>query len=369
MDEQKQNTNNTTQEPTSAKKLAEVEKIHQKRHTRSKKRIVKRVVAIVILLAVCVAGFYCYDILSGVKPDGTSVVIEIKEGSSAAEIADTLKDNGLIKSSYLFLYDLKKSEYANSLRFGVYEIETGASHEDIIVQLSKGGELKNGVTVTIPEGYSVERIKSLLIEKGLTTDEEFEAAMFASYDYDFLTAIPSDISVKYPLQGFLFPTTYTFSTDMTTDEIVKMMLTEFGKQLNSADISYDNLYENIIVASLIEREAKIASERATISGVIKNRINIAMPLQIDASVVYVITDGLYNVDKVLYSDLEIDSPYNTYKCPALPIGPICSPGIESIKAAIKPEEHDYYYYRTDNEKADGSHIFTKTLNEHKSAAN
>ena len=122
--------------------------------------------------------------------------------------------------------------------------------------------------------------------------------------------------------------------------------------------------EAINRAALIERESKLDSERTMISGVIDNRIKKGMLLQIDASVVYAVSDGLYDLNRVLYKHLEIDSPYNTYKYAGLPAGPICNPGIKSIEAAMTPESHDYLYYHTDNEKNDGSHIFTRTLSEH-----
>ena len=100
---------------------------------------------------------------------------------------------------------------------------------------------------------------------------------------------------------------------------------------------------------------------------IENRLKDGMRLQIDATAVYAVSDGLYNLDRVLYKDIETDSPYNTYRISGLPAGPICSPGIKSLKAAANPEKHDYLYYRVDSAKSDGSHIFTKTFDEHKNA--
>ncbi len=323
----------------------------------------------VFLLVLAIGILFYNAFFSPVADDGTVVTIEIPEGSNATRIANQLKDSGLIKSPRLFLMDLKRSGEASSLKFGTYEITKGMTNSEIIDLLSKGSNVQLGMMVTIPEGYSLERIEALLIEKGLVTKEEFQEAVFADYDFDFLKTIPQDNAIKYPLQGFLFPSTYLFSYDMSAREMIEMMLKEFEKQITSADISYDNLYETITLASLVEREAKLADERAKIAGVIKNRIENGMRLQIDASVVYVISDGMYDVERVYYRDLEIDSPYNTYKYYGLPKGPVCSPGIASIIASENPEIHDYLYYRTDNEKADGSHIFTKTFDEHKSAAN
>ena len=130
-----------------------------------------------------------------------------------------------------------------------------------------------------------------------------------------------------------------------------------------------SVYETVTLASLVEREAKLDSERATIAGVIENRLADGMRLQIDAAVIYAISDGLYDVDRVLYRDLEVDSPYNVYRNYGLPVGPICSPGLSSLEAAMNPEEHSYMYYHTDEAKGDGSHIFTESFSEHKDTMN
>ena len=210
----------------------------------------------------------------------------------------------------------------------------------------------NGVRHSFDEGKLKSKIKEL-------SEGEFK--------YDFIKNIPDIAGVKYKLQGYLFPSTYIFAKDADAHEIIDILLGEFEKQYNNVlgDQKVDMSMNEIIVrASLIEREAKLDSERQTISGVIHNRLDIGMNLGIDAMVVYVITDGMYDADRVLYRDLEVDSPYNTYRQPRLPVGAICNPGIESVIAAAYPEEHSYLYYHTDTEKNDGSHIFTETFSEH-----
>ena len=117
------------------------------------------------------------------------------------------------------------------------------------------------------------------------------------------------------------------------------------------------------MASIVEREAKVAEERATIAGVINNRLDIDMPLQMCPTVLYPLTDGMYDQSQVIYEDLEIESPYNTYKYSGLPEGPICNPGLACIEAVLYPEEHTYYYYHVGDEEA-GTHIFTETYQEH-----
>lgn len=294
-----------------------------------------------------------------------TVTVTIPEGSSSPKIAEILKENDVIESKYLFLLRHKLSKYSGKLQYGTFEFNTNDSLGKILETLATQGAKKSTVTLTVPEGYSVERIKARVVEIGLCTDSEFEAALRKDYDYPFLKSVPQNPNIKYRLQGFLYPSTYEFYSDATAETVIKTMLDEFQKQ--TKDLNVADFYTTITCASLIEREAKLDNEREIISGVIHNRIKENMLLQIDASVVYTISDGMYNVERVLYRDLEINSPYNTYKYTGLPVGPICSPGIKSIKAAIAPANHNYLYYHTDTTKNDGSHIFTETFEEHQNS--
>ena len=124
-----------------------------------------------------------------------------------------------------------------------------------------------------------------------------------------------------------------------------------------------NSFQVLTLAAMVEREAKLDSERPKIAGVLNNRLNQNMLLQIDSTVLYPLTNGLYNKEVVTYDDLEVDSPYNTYKYSGMPVGPICNPGLACIKAVLQPEEHNYLYYHVINEET-GEHIFTETLEEH-----
>lgn len=344
------------------------EEFQQRRAERAAKRRRNRILFVVAIAVVLLAVLFAVRGCGGrVVSDGTIVQVEIAQGTSAKSIAQILKENGLISSTSGFLRDLKKSEYANSLKYGEYEIARGADNDEIIKILAAGGKNKNTTTVTIPEGYSLERIIERIADAGLSDQNALYEAVAEDYDYSFLNSIPTNNDVKYRLQGFLFPSTYEFFKDSDAKTIINTMLAEFEKQIKKEGISESNLFETITLASLVEREAKVESERGTIAGVIMNRIAKDMRLQIDASVVYAISDGMYNVDRVLYKDLEIDSPYNTYVYKGLPAGPICSPGIKSIIAAANPEQHSYYYYRVDPEKNDGSHIFTENFEAHKNA--
>jgi len=346
-------------------KRESLDAIRQKRIQRAKKKRLRSIVSLALVFVLVLSFVLTIKSCSSeTQKNGVFVEFEISEGENASVIAKNLEDSGLIKSSKKFLKALNKSEYANSLRFGVYNIEMGSDHKEIIEILSKGGSLKNSVIVTIPEGFSVERIIERLVESGVSNTTDLKKAANADYNYDFLKLVPESDSIKYKVQGFLFPSTYEFSKDMEAYDVIDRMLKEFDKRIKNEGISKSDLFRTITLASLVEREAKVKSEQRTIAGVIENRIKEGMRLQIDASVVYAISDGMYNVERVLYKDLEVDSPYNTYKYTGLPVGPICSPGIEAIKAAANPEKHGFFYYRVDSSKNDGSHIFTENYDEH-----
>lgn len=313
----------------------------------------------IILLIIIILCFAFNDV-------DKAVTVKIEKGLSTSEIAEVLKDNDIIKSKTMFLIFVNFSEYRGKLQYGTFNFSEGDGYFEIIRKLATSGAKKETVTVTIPEGYSVEKIIEKLSSSGLGTKKEIIQALNDNYDYEFLKHINSS-KTNYKLQGFLFPATYEFYTDDMPHKIIDTMLKEFEKQYSSLGVSYDNIYEIITKASLIEREAKIDEERTKIAGVIENRLSKNMKLQIDATVVYAISDGLYDVDRVLYKDLDNNSRYNTYKYEGLPVGPIANPGIKSIKAALNPDKHNYLYYRTDENKNDGSHIFTETFESHTNA--
>lgn len=298
-----------------------------------------------------------------VSQDNSEVIIEIPKGMPTKEIGVLLKDNGCIKSEYTFYLRVRDSEYATKLNYGTFTLRKNMSLTEIIEILANNYYLEETVKITFPEGYSIEQMAVLLEEKQIVRQEEFLSALSEEYDYEFIKYIP-DGEYKYKLQGFLFPSTYEFKKSVTAKEIVDKMLETFEKKYSELSSDYSNVFEIVTRASVIEKEAKLDNERFIISGVISNRIEKDMLLQIDACVLYPLTDGLYNKSRLLYADLEVDSLYNTYKYKGLPVGAICNPGIVSIEAALNPEVHEWFYYHTDEVKKDGSHIFTKTYEEH-----
>lgn len=258
---------------------------------------------------------------------------------------------------------------STKLHFGTFSIRKDSGMQTIIEDLMSGGAKKEEQMFTVPEGYTIEQIAKKLEKEGICTESEFLLAVEKDYDYWFLKEIPEDAEVIYKLQGFLYPETYAISEEMTAEDIVTVMLEQFNRKFtvdmqNKMKAIGKTVFEVVIEASIIERETKIDSERATVAGVIKNRLEKGMRLQIDPTFLYPLTNGLYDITKSTYEHTEYDSPYNTYRITGLPVGPICNPRLSSLEAALNPEEHEFLYYHTDTNKNDGSHIFTKTYKEH-----
>lgn len=335
------------------------------------KKILILLIVAVLLAAAIMASMFLTEYTKTKSEAGEPVTVNIAEGSSGRDFAEALKDAGLIRFKSAFLLKLRNSEYAGKLPSGRFELHKGMCIDDIINTLAAGGEQRPTVQFTIPEGFSVEQIAARLEKQGLFTAEEFlNEVNNGEFDYDFLSSIPRNDNINYRLQGFLFPDTYSVYADATPHEVIDVMLKEFKSRYEKlANNSGRGIYEIVTIAAMIEREAKLDSERPLIAGVIENRLAINMRLQIDATVIYAISGGMYDVERVLYRDLEVNSPYNVYANYGLPVGPICNPGEKSLEAAMNPASHEYLYYHTDEVKKDGSHIFTTNFEDHKATMN
>lgn len=291
--------------------------------------------------------------------DKTPVDVFIPAGSSARQIAAILEKKQLIRSRDAFLSYCCGEKLDARLKPGHYSFNRSLGLPRIAHDIAAGRVVK--IKITVPEGYTVKEIGAMLARKGVCTEESWREAVKADYPYGFLREAP--VGNEYRLEGFLFPDTYYIEENTGGREIVDMMLKnfaavwerEFAAQAKSANMK---LYDTVIVASLIEEEAMRDDERATISGVIKNRLRDGMYLQLCPTVLYCFDQ---KKNELTDADLEIDSPYNTYRHPGLPPGPIASPGRASIAAALNPEKHPYYFYVS---KGDGSHYFSRTYEEH-----
>ncbi len=331
--------------------------------------IILSVTLVLFLLAAFIVGSIVAEFNRSGEGTEETVTIEIKQGEGTSEIAGKLKEAGLIKYKIAFYLKVKDMGVGGKLRFGTFTIHKGAGLEQIIETLIHGGAQKEERMFTVPEGYTIEMIAKKLEEESICPESEFLQAVEQDYDYWFLESIPDTEDVRYKLQGFLFPETYAIGDSMTASDIVKVMLEQFNSKFTKEmkqqmEDQGKSIYEIVIEASIIERETKIDSERTTVAGVIKNRLEKGMRLEMCPTVLYPITKGMYDKTTVTNKDTEFESPYNTYENKGLPVGPIASPGLASLEAALHPEEHNYLFYHTDNSKKDGSHIFTETYKEH-----
>ncbi|MDF2673718.1 MAG: mltG, partial [Clostridiales bacterium] len=200
-------------------------------------------------------------------------------------------------------------------------------------------------------------------DKGLIAKEEvfINEAQNGEFEYDFLKGIPEDRPNR--LEGYLFPDTYEFKSGTTEHEIIDKMLGRFQEIFDeeiSGKLGDRRLDDLIIMASIVEREAKVESERPIIAAVFYNRLKIDMQLQSCATIQYILGT---NKERLLYEDLEIESPYNTYLNSGLPLGPICSPGRDSLVAALEPADVDYLYFVLKKYDGDGSHNFARNYND------
>lgn len=334
----------------------------------------KRIFALICLVIIVVAAVklvpLAVEYLSGSVYSGEPVEVDVAMGATVSDVASQLEEMNIIKSKYTLMlkYKLNASDYDN-ISYGTHLITEGMSIDEIIKALTASTAPTNTVTVSIPEGYSIEMIALKLEECGLCSFEDFiSEVQHGDFDHEFIKYIP-DGNYKYKLEGFMFPNTYEFYEDASAHDIADKLLGTFGQEYEKYFSSYDKMFEIVTTASIVEREAVLDSERATIAGVIGNRISKDMLLQVDATVVYAKSAGRYDMTQVTYADLEVDSLYNTYKHKGLTPGPICNPGIKSIIASAKPERHSWLFYHTDEEKKDGSHIFTENFDDHISTMN
>jgi UPF0755 protein len=258
---------------------------------------------------------------------------------------------------------------AHKLRYGSFEMRQDEGLKNIIEELIYGGAQLEAVMFTVLEGHTIEIIAKELEKAGLCTEEEFLDAVREDYDYWFLEDIPKNPDVKFKLQGFLFPDTYALVESMTAREIVTRMLDQFEAKFTEemkqkAQSMGKSIYQVVIEASIVERETMLEIERSMVAGVIKNRIEKGMKLEMCPTVLYPLTNGMYDKTSVTKEDTKLESPYNTYQNKGFPPGPIACPGLASLEGVLNPTDHEFLYYHTDTIKNDGSHIFTKTYQEH-----
>lgn len=297
----------------------------------------------------------------------SEITISVDANTSLKELAHTLAKNNFISNTFYFRIEAYLSKIKPPFKPGQYTISSNMSNNEILTMLSTDFTNQDEtIQFMIPEGYTIPQIAAKLDAEGIVDSEAFlDAVQTKNYDYDFLKNVPDNVT--YKLEGYLFPDTYIVRKDATPEEIIVKMLMRFKEITDHYNtyLAHTNysLHELLTIASMIEGEAKLDDERATISGVIYNRLNAHMNLQMCSTIQYLLDKRKVTLS---YDDLKVDSPYNTYLYTGLPPGPICCPGEASFKAALLPELHDYYYFVVDDAEI-GSHHFSETMDEHSKA--
>ncbi|WP_353892549.1 endolytic transglycosylase MltG [Proteinivorax hydrogeniformans] len=321
-------------------------------------------ISLAVLLIVGVSMIFS---LTSPPGDGSQVVqLEIPIGTSTQEIAAKLEENGVIKNQNLFIVYLRLNNLGANFQAGEYDLTDGLTYEEISEALTEGRVAKESVRFTIPEGYTILEISENLESQGLVDGDKFiELIQQGEFEYDFVEGLEDNYH-DFRLEGYLYPNTYEVYPDATEFEIIDLMLGEFDSIISDKRNRIDelglSLHEAVTLASLIEREAKHEDEMSKIASVIFNRLDSGMLLQIDASVLY----ATGHKDVVTYADLEVDSPYNTYKYKGIPPTPIASPGRAALDAILYPDETEYLFYVADRKT--GYHHFAKTYQEHRQNA-
>ena len=296
------------------------------------------------------------------QDDGTQVVV-IEKGQTGTEIADMLFERGLIRSTQGFKLWLYLSGTNDKLQTGHYQIPNKVTVRELISLLQEGHV--ESIRITIPEGYTVGDIAIVLEKNQIMKAKDFlaEAKTYVPYPY-----MKGTKPATYPVEGFLFPSTYEIPVGATPRDAIQMMADEMNRYLTPAvkkqiQAQHMSIHDFVTLASIVERESLFDADRPTIAGVFKKRLAHGIPLQSDATISYVLG---YAKENVTIGDTQLQSPYNTYVSKGLPPGPIANPGKKALDAVLHSENTDYLYFVADKE---GHNHFSKSYEEHLAAVN
>ncbi len=298
--------------------------------------------------------------LTGMGGKKNQIAMEVPDGAGTSVVADCLKDAGVIRHPLLFKLYVKTKD-APVYQKGTHFVTDSMSYGSLVETLTMAADsAENMRKIVIPEGYELRQVVDLLVENGLGDASVFYHEIEqGDFGYDFVDDIPR---TENRLEGYLYPDTYLFTTDESEHDILSKMLQNFHDKVLPLYQDYateKTLDEILIFASVIEREAADDEERPLVASVFENRLEIGMKLESCATVQYILKERKTILSK---ADIAIDSPYNTYLYEGLPQGPIASPGLPSIEAALAPADTDYLYFLA---TADGSgNLFSETFEEH-----
>jgi UPF0755 protein len=352
--------------------------------------VLARLLVLLFAVIVVVAGFgIAYFVLSDSTPilgaltpladptgamdpdDSSKQVVTVPPGATAADIGTDLQQRGLVRSALVFRMAVEQAGVGSKLAAGDYELSRSMTTPEIVQVLARG-QVKRGLVATIPEGWRSEQIADRLQATGVSSREDFLRAVAAPETVPGVNLLPEP--TPRGLEGYLFPETYEVAQAVPGSRAAELMVRMFQQRLGSALRTNGTSltpYQVLTLASIVEREAKQSSERATIASVYLNRLAARLPLQADPTVQYAVAsrDGAraaaYNYWKsdLTEADLRLDSPFNTYMYDGLPPGPICNPGEASIRAVLQPAHTDYLYFVATSDGS-GQHLFARTLDEH-----
>lgn len=316
----------------------------------------RRIVALGAAAVIVGLAWFLIALFQPFAGDGEGkVVVEIPRGTSAGEVADILDREGVISSATLFRIRLSLAGKSDEITAGTYSLAGGMSYGDAIDALT-GPAAGRTITITVPEGYTIDEVDRLSSEAGLRGDYEKAARRARGFN-------PARYGAGHPktLEGLLFPKTYELKPGSTVDRLVEQQLAELEDQIKRVEMGFarsKNLttYDVLIIASMIEREVQVPEERELVAAVIYNRLSDGEPLAIDATIRY--EDRNYD-QPLTESRLAMDTPYNTRTRAGLPPTPIGNPGLEAIEAAANPATVDYRYYVIEPGTC-GEHVFTST---------
>lgn len=303
-----------------------------------------------------------------VRPVGATIVFDVQVGAAADLVAEALAEAGVIADAERFRLLLAYTGVGAELQAGRYEFEPNTPAAEVIRRMRAG--LTADALVPVPEGLRLEEVAAILVDSGIVEWAEWGEALARPRFRTFLSTRPEGAS----LLGYLLPASYPLRREMTADEVIEVMLDAFEAALtNDVALIEDvrasgmTLHEVVTLASIVERESLIREEQSIIASVFLNRLEDGIPLQADPTVQFAIMareqDGPITWWKIelTLDDLAFDSLYNTYAYGGLPPGPIANPGIDAIRAVVRPAETDFYYFVA---TGDGSHAFAETLDEH-----
>lgn len=332
------------------------------RPTHARSRALKVLLVLFLALVLLLAGaFGFYVWATGSSGPSRPVTVDIPEGATVSEMGRTLQETEVIRSAFIFGVTVRLRGIGGDLKAGTYEMRTNMRLSEALDLLQAGPPPEElPLSVTVPEGLRIEQVADIVAE-----DLPVRRRAFLREATSGEWAIePYLLEDTDSVEGFLFPKTYDFPEGVRARAVVRRMLRQFEEEVAGLDWSRAERlglepYEVVVMASLIEREARVPKDRRKISAVIHNRLEIDMPLEIDATVQYALPE---HKERLTFDDLEYESPYNTYLFVGLPPGPIASPGLASIEAAMNPASGEWLYYVLIDPET-GEHAFAETYEE------